>query len=536
MVAITNTRLIDITAYTLVIFIALFILLFGWKFHPIEKNYSAERDGYVAHADTLRNGKFPHDDAHRPLLYPILSAGAGSLLNDTFSGARLISQISAIFLALLTYLLGRACFNAQVGLIALILLISNYHFITYGVMASTDILFCTLSTSVLLSAIHANYSPQYKSFIILALTFSLSYFTRYTALALLPSIAFSLANIPQTSKIARMRWMAIFFLATVLFLLPHFTINTHIFGSPFYNENWKNLAFKLYGEKWGFSYLNREIPFDGLLDVILYSPVIFLTGIVTEFRDFVTSHFPKLLGNRQVIGIFFALLTSAGIILSLFSLDRKKSILLLFFVSFITMVSIFYITTQRIMMPVLPISYIFISYSIVSIISWERFKLSKLNVFSAKRHSLIIVIVLLLAVQLPFLFISLQRFAKEHPIKEVEAAIELQKKYGSNLRVLGTFFHTQRYVDYCFFYLYEPSKEEQKNKQLYYERVKKNIQDVGAQYLIVGKLTLKDKPADLLSNNDMPPFLSLLYKNDDVTVYRIIWNYLAVKEPLKYIK
>ena len=72
-----------------------FMLAFGAKYHPIEDVNSAEWDGYVSKADAIRQGTLPHDAFH-PLLYPILVAGAGELLDDTFVGARLISSLFAV--------------------------------------------------------------------------------------------------------------------------------------------------------------------------------------------------------------------------------------------------------------------------------------------------------------------------------------------------------------------------------------------------------------------------------------------------------
>jgi hypothetical protein len=148
----------------LTIVFVLFLLLFGEKFHYIEAVGSAEVDGYVSNAEVIRSGQIP-SDPFRPLLYPILSAGLGELINDTFSGARAVSSISAGLLVLLTYELGRLCFNREVGLAACIAVLLNYNTIIHGLYVTTDMTFAALALLTLVFSVRANREPKPASIV-----------------------------------------------------------------------------------------------------------------------------------------------------------------------------------------------------------------------------------------------------------------------------------------------------------------------------------------------------------------------------------
>jgi hypothetical protein len=103
-----KVALLLIAAYVLVLFV------FGWKVHVIETPGSAEMDGYADKADRIMAGEIPRDPYH-PLLYPILSAGAGKLAGSGFAGGRIVSSLCAGLLAFMTYLIGKLCFSRAGG-------------------------------------------------------------------------------------------------------------------------------------------------------------------------------------------------------------------------------------------------------------------------------------------------------------------------------------------------------------------------------------------------------------------------------------
>jgi uncharacterized membrane protein len=181
----------DISACMLIAGFVLFLILFGARFHTIEIPESAENDGYVVQADEIRAGSIPRDPYH-PLLYQILSAGAGALLNDSFAGARAVSSLMAGLFLLMTYLVGRTYFGARIALFSVVALALNYNVITTGMDATTDMCFSALATAVLFFSLRAIERPGPASAVLLAFAFSLAYFTRYSAVFLVPAVVVAL--------------------------------------------------------------------------------------------------------------------------------------------------------------------------------------------------------------------------------------------------------------------------------------------------------------------------------------------------------
>lgn len=260
----------DAAAGLLIAGFVLFLLLFGARFHTIEIPDSAENDGYVAQADEIRAGNIPRDPYH-PLLYQALAAGAGALLDDSFAGARIVSSLMAGLFLLMTYLAGRAYFGGGVALFSVAALALNHNVITTGMDAATDMCFSALAAAVLFFSLRAIERPCPASAVLTAFAFSLAYFTRYSALFLVPAILVALlAPAARAGARERIVRLAVFAAAAALFLAPHFVLTYKVFGSPFYNENWKNLAFKLHGGG-DWSYF-RRIPYDGLVPVVASAP------------------------------------------------------------------------------------------------------------------------------------------------------------------------------------------------------------------------------------------------------------------------
>ena len=531
---------IDKAAYVITISFVLFLLFFGWRFHWIEEVNTSEDDGYVGRAEQIRLGNIStfaefNDscdsyvcrvlpnlpvDPYRPYLYPILSAGVGALLNDTFAGARLTSTLFAGLAVLFTYWLGRQYFSKEVGLFAVLAIILSHVFIQESVRVTTDMTFVALTLMTIFFSVHVNYKPELTSVLILALSFALAFFTRYTAIALFPGIIFSLIYTPSLSKKKTLINLVAFIVATAVFLLPHFIITTYLFGHPFYNENWKNLAFKLYGN-WDWSYYER-IPFDGLVSVIAYSPTTFLRSTLNEFLSLTRSDgspfgLIELGGGGRLAGNLFFTLLLAGVYDAMSFLDRKRVIILSFIAVTIVMVCTLFIAFSRLMLPLLPLGYLLGGHFLIRAFPGSiHFKNINIQRYIPVAAFFLIILCVTTLKQLP-------QFIARHPVKELEAALMLQENHGSEITVLGTFPFLQRYLQYNYYYLDDPHGDEVKRKNKYYTRLKANINEMQADYIIVGRLTLNGRPRELLatSGSDIPPFLKPIFHNDDVAVYEV---------------
>jgi hypothetical protein len=132
------------------------------------------------------------------------------------------------------------------------------------------------------------------------------------------------------------------------------------------------------------------------------------------------------------------------------------------------------------------------------------------------------VISLILFVQGAVLVKRLDSFIRQHPTAEVNAARTLVTKHGTGLGILSTFKHLGNHVEGCgCFYLEEEFGKFRDDKAIYYEKIKAVIMETKAEYLIVGRASLRSRPEDLLINRDVPSFLSLVSIDENTAVYHV---------------
>ncbi|MFC1851156.1 ArnT family glycosyltransferase [candidate division CSSED10-310 bacterium] len=505
---------IDKIAPALALCFTIFLLIFGLKFHPIEELHAVERDDYISKAEKIRAGTIPRDP-FRPLFYPLVTAGLASIIGDMFSSARVTSSLFAGLFVWLTYLLGRQCFSRQVGLFALLALMLNYNTIIEGVHVMTDMTFSALALLTLLLTIYAYNNLRGSTVLLPALSFSLAYFTRYTAVALIPTIIISFFYLPAAQPLKKaLNRLALFILATALFLLPHFILTTHVFGNPFYNENWKNLAYKVHPRlMWA---VNGPPPFDGLWSVIAYAPSKFFMLSWQEGWRFI---YPRLsiLGGEGIAGVLFTAATLAGIYSLIFTLDRKKILILSFFFFYIALICASFTSFNRLMLPIMPLCYLLIGHFFFTDIFRGSFYLNKFNL---PRTLPIIIIFLVVsgAATVP----HLQQFIQRHPLAELAAARFLQENYGAEISVLGSVPTLGRYVNYKYSTSPPGTAKTKKNKAQYYLKLRQLIIDEDVDYLIVGSHSLRNRPPDLVHGKNLPPFLHPLSLSGEVVIYQVV--------------
>jgi hypothetical protein len=504
----------DSVAGLLIAGFVLFLLFFGARFHTIEIPESAENDGYVVQADEIRAGSIPRDPYH-PLLYQILSAGAGALLNDSFAGARAVSSLMAGLFLLMTYLVGRTYFGARIALFSVVALALNYNVITTGMDATTDMCFSALATAVLFFSLRAIERPGPASAVLLAFAFSLAYFTRYSAVFLVPAVVVALLA-PSAPGGARGRIirLAVFAAAAALFLAPHFVLTDKAFGSPWYSENWKNLAFKLYG-KGDWSYF-RRIPYDGLVSVVASAP---LKLVVSALRELARFFYTTLrdVGGGGVAGGIFAASTLCGVFVACFAIDRKRLAMLSFLFFYVLLSCVAFLSGARFMIPILPLCSLLGGKFLLAgpfagscgIGAWRMPR-------AAPVVAAFYVALLLTTITHVRLYVGAQ------PSGELDAARRIEREYGTDVTVLGTFPFMQRYVEYPYFKLEGADGGDAQDGDGYLRRVRSIVEEKDADFVIIGEASLKGRPAQLLDAGEVASFLEPLFRGDRVIVYRVV--------------
>ncbi len=488
----------------LLIIYCIFLIIFGIRYHVMELPGTAEFDGYTLKADEIRSGSLPHD-LYRPLLYPVLTAAVGEAVNDTFAGGRLVSSMFACLFVLFAWRIGRLVFGEPAASITALLLILNFHVMTFGLSVSTDMTFTALVSGVLLISLMIVKRPGAGLTVLAGFLFAAAFFSRYSAVFILPvPVVAILISDGDRSRRDKLLLSAVFIAASILFLVPHFVLNTKVFGSPLYNENWKNVAFKLYGDK-DWSYFSR-IQFGSLSDVIREDPARWLRSSLKEFARFFSSTL-YFMGGKGAAGFLFLAMGTLGIAAMILRIDRKRFIVLLFIILLAAGGSMTFFSGVRFMLPVMGLYYMAIAGFLkrsghVAVLSASLVAvLAILTIYSSVRH--------------------IDMYIDAHPVEELEASRLLESEYGTGIVVLGTFPYMQRYLTCGYSELKDSDGKEMSDISTYFDSMDKQIVERGAQFVIVGRASLSRRPAGLLMGTDFPDFLSLVSIDEYVTVYRV---------------
>lgn len=339
-----------------------FLLFYAAIFHPVKDAAldNPELDFYERYAARIAAGELPRDP-FRPALYPALGAIAGKLTGDYYHACQFISILSGAAFVVLSFLIARQLFGLPAAWIAATLVAVNPHVILASSRAASDMLFQALAMAALFVCITFNK----KRAILLGVLFGLAFVTRYTAVALLPVIAMAFYRNRQALSY---KDYAAFGLAALLTASPQLILNQVQFGSPFYNENWRNVAihyFGLRGLDWnaGFTQYSKEY----LVQQLSAHPFLFALKGTLDILWFLLHTLPGML--------FGAWANKAGalilcLILPPLILARKaRPYLLIYAIINVALVGFTFDLFPRYVLPLIPIAYILLSGFCVRLIS-----------------------------------------------------------------------------------------------------------------------------------------------------------------------
>lgn len=486
----------------LLLFVAL--ALFGHRFHQVEEAGTAERDGYVAQAEQILRGELPRD-AFRPLFYPLLVAGVAKLGVPPFDAARLISNLSAAALVWLAWAFGRRLGGPAAGFWAFALAAVNPNVWILGQHASTDMLFAALTAAALYAGLVYLERPSLAAAVAAGAFLGLAAFTRSNAVFLLPPLLVAW-------WLGRRQWGHLLaLLATVLlFLIPHWTLRQAVFGSPFHDENWKNLAWKLHGYP-DWSYLDR-VPYGSALEVVREDPLAVVCSGVSELvRFFFEGGISQLFGTWAHV-----LLLIVGIVVALRrrSPTTRSTVWLLFAGGlFLTAIAFAFFTWGRLLLLLLPIG------CGLSFVPWSR--------PGRLAHAVAFALVALLAVK-TFGF-RLPAFIENHPDREIAVLRRLDASLPEGPALAGTSPFLGRYLERTYVDLPDAFGPEIAEPRLWFEKVAPLLRRARVEYLVAGRIDLRDRPPSLLAGPPAVSWLVLAGTEDGVTVWKV--DFSATKRP-----
>jgi hypothetical protein len=524
------------------------LALYGSRVHWVEEAGTAERDGYVGQAELLLSGSLPRDP-YRPLLYPLLTAALSPLTGGAFAAARLLSNLAAAGLTWLAYAYGRRLAGAAAGGWAMALAAVNPNLWIIGQHVTTDMLFAALAAASLLAGLHYLQAPAAAPALAAGLALGLAAFTRANALFLVPAlvVAWLLAAPEEPASVEpaarepsprepasgprrgdrgrRLGHLAIAAAAAVVVLLPHWALRYAQFGNPFYDENWKNLALKLYG--WpDWSYLDR-VPFRSLAAVVAHDPAAVLRGGLAELWRFATAGAAQLLGTWPHVALFGAGALWAVAPRGTLRLPRtRRSAAWLLFAlgTFLTATAFAFFTWGRLLLLLLPGAYA-LGFAPWGGAPWGGAPDTRdgSGTFGGRRRLALTAIgaaaVLLLAVK-TFAY-RLPAFAARHPYVEVEMLRRLDAELPAGAALGGSSPFLGRYLRHRYVALPDAFGPEATRPDLYYAKLRPLLRREGVAYLVIGTVDLRSRPRQLLGPRAPVPWLAPAGKEGGVIVWRV---------------
>jgi hypothetical protein len=311
--------------YTGLVIAAVYFVIVGlisFIFHSVG-DFGIETDffwGYVPNAKKILTGVISID-AFRGPLYPMVLAIFGFIIGDFFHAGILIAVLSASVLVFVTFELLKKIFSTVVSFFVTVLLVVNPVFIQYTYSAGTDMFFNALA-AVTLFFFFKNKDLNYKNLILTAFFGGLSYLTRYNGIFLASFVVIILfVNYWKISWTQRIKASVIF---SAVFLVTFSPWGFYCFGekgSFFYNENYKNIAFEVYGKgkiSWDDFWFKESSKITSLTEVIFKDTGLFISTISKNISDHFMSDMEKLLGWQ--LGMFVIL----GLILLVVSNPLKS--------------------------------------------------------------------------------------------------------------------------------------------------------------------------------------------------------------------
>lgn len=496
-------RLAALAAFLLFLALA----LFGARVHWVEEAGTAERDGYVAQAEQILHGTLPRDP-FRPLLYPILTAGLALVTGNAFVAARLISNLAAAALAWQCWAFGRRLggVSGVWAFWAMALAAANPNLWILGQHVSTDMLFAALAAAVLLAGLCYLEEPRLATALLGGALLGLATFTRSNAVFLVPPLLAAWWLAPGERK-RRLAHLAAAAGLAVLVLVPHWALRQAVFGDPFHDENWKNLAWKLHGYP-DWSYLDR-VPFSGGLAVLRDDPAGVVRGGFAELGRFFFGG-----GASQLFGTgAHALVLALGAGIAVWGRQRCRPALWLLGSCgfFLVAIAFVFFTWGRLLLLLIPPLYA---------LGFAPRGISDPPLVQRRVQTVLAAMLVLLLAAKTFGF-RLPDFVSRHPYREVAALRRLDTSLPGGAALAGTSPFLGRYLGHPYLDLPDAFGPEIADPGLWFARVEPVLRRGHVIYVVAGATDLRDRPASLLKSGDPVPWLHLVEERDGVAVWQV---------------
>ena len=303
----------------LIIAVTYFVVvgIISFVFHKVG-DYGIETDffwGYVPSAKKFLAGEIPMD-AFRGPLYPMVLGIFGFILGDFFRAGILIAVLSASVVIYVSFEMLKKIFTPVVSFFVILLLVANTVFIQYSYSAGTDMFFNALAAATLYFFFR-NKELSYRDLILAAFIGGLSYLTRYNGIFLSSFIFVILfVNYWNIDWVKRIKYALLFGFVFLVTFSPWGFYCQGEKGSFFYNENYKNIAFEVYGKgkmSWDDFWFSGRNDINSLTEVITKDTGLFFSTVFANISDHFVKDMERLIewhtGAFVILGLFLLIIS-----------------------------------------------------------------------------------------------------------------------------------------------------------------------------------------------------------------------------------
>lgn len=191
--------------------------------------------------------------------------------------------------------------------------------------------------------------------------------------------------------------------------------------------------------------------------------------------------------------------------------------MLLFLCFYVLLGCVAFLSGSRFMIPILPLCCLLGGRFLLAGPFTGEFRVGAWRIHRAAPVVAVFFVALLLTT-----VTHVRQYVRAQPLSELDAARLIEREYGPDVTVLGTFPFMQRYVKYRYFKLEDADGGDTRDGRGYLARVRATAEGKNADFVIVGEASLKGRPAALLDAGESAPFLELLARGDGVAVYRVV--------------
>lgn len=338
----------------LCVFVIIELVLFYLHSFPLTRG---ETDG-IGYMVRATGPLFQVDPFHGPG-YSLAIRVFQSMGMAPFASAKFVSVIFGTLLVLVTWLLLSSFSTPREALLGTVLVA----FSPITLLRSVTILSDVMAASLFLLTLAVLLAPRQTRmwhFILAGAIAGLAYLTRHIYIVLLavPVIYWLFYALRRGERIKSFMNPLAFYVAFLVIALPWFIFMAKMKGSPFWNENYLNIAFKMHRNARAWNVFPSSDQYRGLTHLVFADPVLFFRSWIRTAYDV-----PWLtMGLIPRVGF----IASAGIFFWLAKFDRKKGVLLVAAIIYGLAASLVWVE-NRFLLPLIPLVASFV-VSCVSVI------------------------------------------------------------------------------------------------------------------------------------------------------------------------